>query len=436
MQSRGLYVAIAVLIILGGLWYWSQHRKPTQEASRASTDTPPAMLKLDENSINRIQLAKKDSVPVVLEKNSSGQWQITAPKPLGADQSAVTGIVGTLASLNSERLIEEKASNPSEYGLASPALQVDISERDGKSQKLLIGDDTPAGGAAYAMLEGNPRVFTVASYAKTNLDKSVNDLRDKRLITLAADKVSRVQLIKKGQELEFGRNKDEWQILKPKPLRADSTQVGDLVRELTEAKMNVSGTDSDASGNYGKGVPVATVRITDTSGTQQLEVRKLKDDYYAKSSVVEGAYKVDSSLGKAVEKNLEDFRNKALFDFGFTTPNKIEIHSAKTYFLTRGTGGEDDWWSNGKKMDGPSTEEVISKLRDLSAASLVDSGFSKPAIEITVTSDDGKRVEDVALSKQDDSYIAQRKGEPSLYKISGSTVDDLLKAADAVKPAK
>src|SRR5689334_6899175 len=122
MQSRGLYVAIAVLIILGGLWYWSQHRKPTQEASRASTDTPPAMLKLDENSINRVQLAKKDSVPVVLEKNSSGQWQITAPKPLGADQSAVTGIVGTLASLNSERLIEEKASNPSEYGLASPAL--------------------------------------------------------------------------------------------------------------------------------------------------------------------------------------------------------------------------------------------------------------------------------------------------------------------------
>lgn len=437
MQSRGLYVAIAVLVVLGGLWYWSQRRKPTQESTRTSADTPPAILKLDANSITRIRLAKKDSPPVVLEKNSSGEWRIAAPKPLQADQSAVSGLVGTLASLNSERLVEAKASDPAEYGLAQPALQVDVSEKDNKSQKLLIGDDTPTGGAAYAMLGGDPRVFTVASYTETGLDKSVNDLRDKRLITLTADKISRVQLIKKGQELEFGRSKDEWQILKPKPLRADSTQVGDLVRELTEVKMDVSGSNPDASAAYGKAVPLATARMTDESGTQQLDVRRLKDDYYARSSAVDGAYKVDPSLGKAVEKNLEDYRNKALFDLGFTSPDKIEIHNgAKAYFLTRGTGGEDDWWSNGKKMDAASVDDVISKLRDLSAASFVDSGFSKPAIEITVTSDNGKRVESVLLSKQGDSYIAQRKGEPSLYKIDGGAVADLLKAADAVKPAK
>lgn len=437
MQSRGLYVAIAVLVVLGGLWYWSQRRKPTQEASKTSADTPPVILKLDANSITRVQLAKKDSAPVVLEKNSSGEWRIAAPKPLRADQSAVSGLVGTLASLNSERLVEAKASDPAGYGLAQPALQVDVSEKDNKSQKLLIGDDTPTGGAAYAMLGGDPRVFTVASYTETGLDKSVNDLRDKRLITLTADKISRVQLIKKGQELEFGRSKDEWQILKPKPLRADSTQVGDLVRELTEVKMDVSGSNPDASAAYGKAVPLATARMTDESGTQQLDVRRLKDDYYARSSAVDGAYKVDPSLGKAVEKNLEDYRNKALFDLGFTSPDKIEIHNgAKAYFLTRGTGGEDDWWSNGKKMDAASVEDVISKLRDLSAASFVDSGFSKPAIEITVTSDNGKRVESVLLSKQGDSYIAQHKGEPSLYKITSAAVDDLLKAADAFKPTK
>ena len=287
------------------------------------------------------------------------------------------------------------------------------------------------------MLGGDPRVFTVASYTKSSLDKGVNDLRDKRLITLAPDKITRVQLIKKGQELEFGRNQDAWQILKPKPLRADSTQVGDLVRELTEAKMNVSAPDADSSANYAKAAPVATAKITGTTGTQQLEVRKLKDDYYAKSSIAEGAYKVDSSLGKGVEKNLVDFRNKALFDFGFTTPTKIEIHTdAKAYFLTRGTGGEEDWWSNGKKMDGASAEEVISKLRDLSATSFAESGFSRPEVELTVASNDGKRVENVSLSKQGDSYIAQRKGEPSLYKVSANSVDDLLKAAAEVKAAK
>jgi hypothetical protein len=43
---------------------------------------------------------------------------------------------------------------------------------------------------------------------------------------------------------------------------------------------------------------------------QTLEVRKDKDDYFAKSSAVEGIYKVDSSLGQALDKKIDDFRQK------------------------------------------------------------------------------------------------------------------------------
>src|SRR5262249_22079849 len=210
------------------------------------------------------------------------------------------------------------------------------------SQKLLIGDDTPTGGATYAMLAGDPHVFTVASYTKTSLDKGVNDLRDKRLVTLNSDNLSRIELIKKGQGIEFGRDKEAWQILKPKPLRANGPEVSDLVRNLTEAKMDTNADASKASSEFAKAATVAIAKMTDSSGTQQLEIRKTKSDYYAKSSVVDGAYKVDSALGKEVEKSLDEFRNKSVFDFGFTTPNKIEFHDgSKSYYLTRGTAGED-----------------------------------------------------------------------------------------------
>jgi hypothetical protein len=43
---------------------------------------------------------------------------------------------------------------------------------------------------------------------------------------------------------------------------------------------------------------------------QTLEVRKTKDDYYAKSSAVQGTYKVDSTLGPALDKKLDDFQSK------------------------------------------------------------------------------------------------------------------------------
>ncbi len=103
-------------------------------------------------------------------------------------------MLSTLSSLSSERLIDEKAGNLAEYGLAQPAIEVDVTEKDNKSQKLLIGDSTPTGNAAYVALAGDPRVFTLASYNKTSLDKSAKDLRDKRLLVFEQDKLSRVEL--------------------------------------------------------------------------------------------------------------------------------------------------------------------------------------------------------------------------------------------------
>jgi hypothetical protein len=439
MKIHNLAIAALVLLVLLGTLYWSDHRKTT-ESAKASADTPPVILKLNEDSINKLEIKNKDSEPIVLAKNNAGAWQITEPKPLNADESTVSGTLSTLSNLSSERLVEDKASDLKQYGLDQPGSEVDISEKDGKTQKLLIGDATPAGSAVYAMVAGDPRVFTMASYEKSSIDKGLNDLRDKQLLTVSADTVSRLDLIRKNQEIEFGRSKDEWQILKPKPLRADSTQVGDLVGKLADARMDLSGAadsgSKEAAAAFAHATPIATAKVTDPSGTEELQVRKDKDKdtYYAKSSVVEGAYKVDASLGQALEKGLDDFREKKIFDFGFNEPGKIELHNgSKAYFLTK--GGQ-DWWSNGKKMEAGSVEDFISKLRDLTANKLVDSGFANPTIEVTVTSDAGKRVEKVSMAKAGGSYIAKRENDSTLYQLDASSVDGLTKAADEVKPAQ
>jgi Domain of unknown function (DUF4340) len=436
MKIRSLIVATVVLAALVGTLYWSEHRKPSEETAKASADTAPTILKLDEGSITRVDLRKKDAEPIVLAKNNAGSWQITAPKPLNADQSAVSGIISTLASLSSERLVDDKASDLSPYGLSQPAFEADITTKDNKTEKLWMGDETPAGSAVYAKTSNDPRVFTLASYKKTSIDKGLNDLRDKRLITMTADKISRVDLTHKNQDIEFGRNQQEWQILKPKPMRANSVQVGELVTKLTDARMDLGGSDTDnkeIASAFAKAAPLSTVTVTDQSGTQQLQVRENKGTYYAKSTAVEGVYKVGSDLGQAVDKGLDDFRNKKLFDFGFNELSKWEIHSGSTaYFLTRGGS---DWWSNGKKMDPDGVESCISDLRDLAASKFVESGFSNPTIEITVTSNDGKKIEKVSMAKSTDGYIAKRENEPALYELDASAVDKLLKEAADIKPA-
>lgn len=437
MKTHSLLIAAFVLLVLTGFLYWSGKHKPADDSSKISADTPPQILKLDEGSITKLELKKKDAEPVVLTRENSGDWQITQPKPYRADQSSVNSLASALSSLNSDRLVEEKGADLGTFGLNQPSFEVDLTEKDSKSQKLLVGDDTPASGGVYAMLSGDPRVFTIASYTKTSIDKGLNDLRDKRLLPMNADKISRVELIKKGTDIEFGRSKYDWQIVKPSPMRADGMQVGDLVRELTDAKMDLTSSDTkDAASKYSSGTLVATAKVTDEASTQELQVRKNKDDYYAKSSAVDGAYKIDSTLGKELDKKLDDFRNKKLFDFGYNDPDKVEVHNgSKSYFLTRGTAGSDDWWSNGKKMDGADVESVISDLRDLSAAKFPDSGFANPTIRVVVTSDDGKHTETVEVAKSGDHYIAKRENEPALYQLDSNSVDLLLKAADEVKPA-
>src|SRR5579862_3497734 len=419
MKIRGLLVAIAVCAALAVVLYWSDHRKSSAEAAKPDADAAPSILKLNEDSITKVELKKRDTPPILLSKSGS-EWKITEPKPFAADQTTVSSMLSTISSLNSERVVEDKGADLQRYGLEHPSLELDVTEKDNKTHQLLLGDATPTGSAVYASLTGDPRVFTIAEYHKTSVDKSLNDLRDKRLLTLSADKVSRVEIAGKNGDIEFGRNKNEWQILKPKPMRADSVTVGELVGKLTDARMDLSASDASAKESdsaFAKGSPVATVKVTDESATEQLQIRKSKDLYYAKSSVVEGAYKLDSAVADALNKKLEDFRNKKLFDFGYADPNKLEIHTdSKAHFLV--SSGE-DWWENGKKMDEDSVRSLLSALRDLSADKFVDSGFKVPEIEATVTSDDGKRIEKISISKSGSNYVARRDNEPTLYEQIG-----------------
>ena len=90
---------------------------------------------------------------------------------------------------------------------------------------------------------------------------------------------------------------------------------------------------------------------------------------------------------------------------------------------------------DGKKLDDSSVQALLSKLRDLSAEAFPDSGFTAPMMEITVTSNDNKRIEKVAVAKSGEKYIAKRENEPALYELTASTIPDLEKAASELKPA-
>jgi len=427
MKAKGLPIAVVLLAMLGGATWWSNKKQAA--AGKTPADTSTKVLSIPDDQFQEIKIKKLTGETLRLRREN-GKWQMLEPKALPADQDAAASMVSSLSSLNADKVVEEKATDLKPYGLDTPTLDVSIVKKDGKTDELLIGDDTPTGSGSYARRAGDAKVVTIATFTKSSLDKRPDDLRDKRLMVFDSDKLTRVEVQAKGPAVEFGKNgQNEWQILKPRPMRADGGQVDTLIGKLKDAKMDLSVPADEAAKKFAAAAKVATVTVTDAGGAQTLDVRKDKDkNVYAKGSAVEGVYKVAADIADALDKGADDFRNKKLFDFGFSDPSKVDL---KVLSYTK-IG--DKWMLDAKAMDNASVQTLIDKLRDLAAVKFVEKEGGVEVFTAAVTSNSGKRVEKVTITRQGNQYFAQRDKEPGIYEVDGKVVEELQKAAADVKP--
>jgi hypothetical protein len=432
MQLRGLLLAVAALAVLGlGVFFSNKYKK---EDDKKGSDTPK-LLAIPEDQIAELEIKRRDGGVTALKKGE--KWRITAPQALPADADAVTGMMSTVAGLSTDRLVEENAPDLNLFGLASPQVEVTVTKKDGKKTRLLIGDETFGGSAFYARLDGEKKVYTIGSWNKTSLDKTAQDLRDKRLVIFDSEKLTRVELSAKNQTIEFGKNpQNEWQIVKPKPLRADNWAVEEIVRKVKDAKMDTAVSDEDAkkaTAAFASATRVALARVTDASGAHEIEIRKKDKDYYAKGSAVAGVHKVTTDLGEGLDKGLDDLRNKKLFDFGFNDPSKIEVKGSDGKSKNYEKSAE-KWMLGSQQMDSVGIQSFVDKLRDLSSIKFLDSGFTAPVFEVKLTAKEGKLTDHVRIAKSGNSVFAIRVNEPSVYEIDGKAFEELTKAEADIKP--
>ncbi|MCS7025407.1 MAG: DUF4340 domain-containing protein [Bryobacteraceae bacterium] len=404
-----------------------------EEEKKGSPDTPK-ILSIPEDQITQLEIKRKDGKNTTLKKGD--KWQIVAPETLAVDQDVVNSMLSSVSSLTADRVVEENATDLATFGLQAPTVEVVVTQKDGKSTRLVIGDETATGSGYFAKLGSENKVYTIGSYIKSSLDKTTQEIRDKRLLAFDSDKLTRVELIAKGAPIEFGKNsQNEWQIVKPKPSRADNWGVEELVRKIKDAKMDTNISEEDtkkAQTSFATGTKIAIARLTDASGTHEIEVRKKDNDYFAKGSALPGIYKVTTELGEGLNKGLDDFRNKKVFDFGFSDPSRIEVKIGADSKVYQKSG--EKWMLGNQQMDSVSVQSFVDKLRDLSAASFSEGTVTNPALEIRLTAKEGKLVDHVLIAPVGTGAHAIRQGEPTIYVLGPGVLEDLKKAAGEIKP--
>lgn len=444
-MKNPLVIALLVLAVLGGaVWYTNQNPPVEDDEDTIS------LIDVEDDQVAEVTVTRPGAETVtVTRRDGEDDWQFGGGLDFPADDAAIGLMVTNLANLDADRIVNEETTDWSTYGLEGDGtVAVDVKFRDLEdasaptTKRIIFGRETPTGSGAYARVEGDPRLYTVFNYVKSTFVKEVFDWRDKKLLQVDEDAVSRIKLDLGDREFEFGKSGDsDWQILAPRALRADNFTVGDLARSLQSADMTTVVAESDDEVSLGK--PLARAEITDSAGSHELTVVKDGDRYLATSSDLRGVYEVSATFAEGLNKQLEDFREKKLFDFGFAPLAKITVRDgAASATLEK----QDDKWvlssDGGREVTAEKAQTLIDALRNLTAigfpsddgGALGRYGLATPAMEAeALSADEGAKPEKVVLNDPGaDRVYAARPGEPSIYEVEKAPAQEIRRALEAL----
>jgi hypothetical protein len=430
--ARSLLVLIVIAAGLGAYLYFV-------EMKRAPGDAPEKhdkVFSVEADKIDEITIRSEKGEKTTLKKSGS-DWQVVSPAgngPSAVDQSEVSGITTNLATLEQQRVVEEKAEDLKEFGLAEPRIEVAF-KAGSAEQKLQIGSKTPTGSDLYARLDGQPKVFLISSFLESTFNRGTFDLRDKSVLKLDADKVDSLEVTTKDGTLRFGKSNAEWHILSPAESRADPVTIGSLVSRIGSLQMKSMAPGNDVK-TYGLDSPAATVRVGSGSSQATLLVGKTAEEgtVYAKDASRPSIFTIESSIVDEVKKGADEYRQKDLFDARAFNTVRIDITRGAEKHTFEKAG---DKWKQlaptAKDADNAKVEALLSAATGARATSFVDKApAGTPELVVAVKFDAGK-TESVSFYRAGAEAFAVRSGSNGASKIDPPLIDDIVKALEALK---
>jgi hypothetical protein len=434
---RSTLVLIAVLAGLVGYIYYLNGRESTPSDAKDK-----AFASLKEDQIEEVRIKAADGQTTRVQK-ADGAWKIVEPEAAAADQSELSSIAGSLASLDIQRVVDEKASDLKQYGLEPARIDVEFRVTGSKdTRRIELGDKTPTGGDMYARFPGQQRVFLVSSFLESTFNKNTFALRDKSVIKIDREKVDRVEILNNGKPaVTLAKTGSEWRIISPLMVRADFAAVEGALERLSSAQMQgIVAADAADLKKRKLDPPVATITAGAGSSRATLMFGETENALiYAKDASRPMVFTVAPTLFTDVIRDVGEFRRKDLFDSRSFTAHHVEFkRGAETVTLdkTKNTDGSEQWKNgSGKMIDAMKVEELLSKVSSLRAESYEPSSHAalkSPVLVVTVRYDDSK-MEQVSFARDANDVVASRSDEPGTAKVLAASFDDVFKGIDEMK---
>lgn len=434
---RSTLVLVVVLAGLVGYIYYLNGRDTTSSDAKEK-----AFATLKEEEVEAIRIKSADGQTTRVQKKD-GAWTIVEPEAATADQGELSSITSSLATLEIQRVVDEKPSDLTQYGLQPARVEVEFSAKGAKEpQRIELGEKTPTGGDLYARLPGQPRVFLVSSFLDSTFNKNTFALRDKSVIKIEREKVDRIEIQKEGKPvLTLAKTGTEWRIVAPLMARADFAAVEGALERISSGQMQgIAAADGADAKKRKLDPPVASFTAVAGSARATLMFGETENAVmYAKDASRPMIFTVAPTLYTDVIRDIGEFRRKDLFDSRSFTATHVEFRrGAATITLnkTKNKDGSESWHNAaGTQIHAMKVEELLSKVSSLQAESFAagtNAALRNPALIVTVRFDDNK-MEQATFARAGGDVLASRSDEPGTATVMAASFDEVFKGIDEMK---
>ncbi len=421
-------------------------KKQTEEKERAEK-----ILLFETGQVEEFILKKKDET-IHLKRKSPKDWELLKPVQARADASAASSLLSLLQSARFSRVVEDSAQDLAVYGLKEPSMEITLQLKGEGKKTLLVGDDHPMSQYLY-IKRGDENKVLLAGVNRKDFNKSVFDLRDKRLLRFQNEEVVRIKFQNDGKSFELSKLNEQWEINDGKKTKGDGDEIVrflGLVRDFKVKKFLDENPDSLKE--FGLDTPNARLILEtgkDNKPMTLLVGNELGNEgFYGK---IEGAKNVvlfGNQLVKTLSKTPIDFLSKTLLEFKQENVARIHLQTEEEKILI--SRNKDDAWEIIEPSEADADSSTMNSLLfDLKATRVneyVNTSKKSPEFfgldtaKKTLTLDLGEdkswSLELGNKSRDDQNYFARRAGEESIFTISSDSVEKLFRTLHDLKNKK
>jgi uncharacterized protein DUF4340 len=414
-----LILAVVVLAGFAYLRFFEMKKPSTGEARRQAQN----VVNFDRSKVDGIIIQNGDEKIEIRRRDN--KWRLEIPIKDQADAALVENLLSDLETWQKEGTIPAKdidadKSKLNEYGLNRPKLKLKLIGPD-RPPEILFGKDAALEGRMYVRFENSKETFLAKQSVKKDVDKKAEEFRDKKLTDVTTAQVRRIALKTPAGEMELEKKGDHWDIVKPLRARADDEKVGDLIAQVTTARIQQFVADDHGDLRpYGLAEPRGSITLFSQEGSKDQKVEiadsikvfgqddkgqmlqigsvpeKEKDQVYVRFAPRGAVYTLPKKIEEALNTKPADLRDYHLVRIDTNVLDRITIDvsgKGKTV-LARKDGN----WTIASRNNAPADSRAVRRLIDTLqnarvtrfvedvASNLPKYSLDKPRLQITFSS--------------------------------------------------